>query len=75
MKKIKNILLSTFITFVFLSANITSVLADTSDPYGPHVPVPTGIEDLDMLVLIGITSYIGGISLISGSKYLKKNVI
>lgn len=76
MNKIKYILLSTFTSLIVLSSNMTSVYADTSyGPYGPHIPVPTGIEDLDILVLAGITSYIGGISLIAGSKLLKKNVI
>ena len=66
----------TFTSLLLLASNITSVSADTSyGPYGPHVPVPTGIEDLDILVLLGILSYVGGISLIAGSKFLKKNVI
>lgn len=78
MKKIKATLLSTLISLIILSTNISSVYADTSyspyGPYGPHIPVPTGIEDLDMVVLFGITLYLAGISLIVGSKLLKKNV-
>ncbi|MGI6423487.1 MAG: hypothetical protein ACOX0X_02655 [Candidatus Dojkabacteria bacterium] len=77
MRKIKTLLLSTLISLTILSSNVANVFADGSpyDPYGPHKPVPTGLEDLDILVFLGIASYIGGVLLITGSKFLKKKVL
>ena len=77
MKKIRTILLSTFISLTILFSLASEILADTSPygEYGPHKPVPTGIEDLDILVLTGILTYVGGIFLITESQFLKKKVL
>lgn len=77
MRKIKTLLLSTLITLIILSSNVANVFADADPygPYGPHKPVPTGLEDLDLLVLLGITSYIGGVLLVTESQFLKTKVL
>lgn len=77
MKKIRMLLLSTLTSLIILASNTSAIFADTSayGAYGPHKPVPTGIEDIDLLVLTGILTYVGGIALITDAQLLKKKVL
>jgi len=55
--------------------NAVSVFADGGDPYIPHKPVPTGVADLDTIVLVGIVLYAVGVSFIAYSQLMKKNLL
>ncbi len=78
MIKIKNILLGTLTSLTVLSLNTVSVFASGTDPYNPyipHTPVPTGLADLDTIVLVGIVLYTAGIAFIAYSKVMKNKLV
>lgn len=75
MNKVKNILLGSLTSIFILSLGISPVLADANNPYGPHVPVPTGLGDIEIIAVAGAVLYLGGMSLISYSSFFKKKLI
>lgn len=77
MKNIKNLLLGTLIALSITVLEVTPILADggsSYSPYGPHVPVPTGLGNIESIALIGAISYIGGISLMTLSNVMKNRL-
>lgn len=73
MNKVKTVLLGTLTSLFILSLQIAPVLAD-NNPYGPHKPIPTGLGDIELVAVIGAVSYLGGMTLISYSSFLKKKL-
>jgi len=74
MNKVKTLLLGTLTSIFILSLDIAPVLADANNPYGPHTPVPTGLGDIEIIAVVGSVLYLGGMSLISYSSFLKKKL-
>jgi hypothetical protein len=74
MNKVKTILLGTLTSIFILFLGVTPILADANNPYGPHIPVPTGLGDIEAIAVAGGVLYLGGMTLISYSSFLKKKL-
>ena len=77
MKKIKTLLLGNLLALLILTLQITPILAKGESPYspyGPHIPVPTGLGDIESIALVGAISYLGGITLMSYSRVIKNKL-
>ena len=71
MKKLSTVIATVVTLF---SLNITTVMADGGsvyNPYIPHKPVPTGLEDTTIFFLIALVLFVLGISTLATVKILK----
>lgn len=63
--------MATILTVATFTSSIATQVLAKGDPYKPHIPVPTGLEDTLHFYILATVAFVLGMSVLASVKALK----